>query len=74
MSLLNKIGLEKLSEYNRLLDMFNMQHAHVMKLESDLVNLKKKMKKMSDTPALAEELDYMNERYEKLQKASKSNA
>lgn len=67
MSFLNKIGLEKLSAYNDLQDLFNMQHAHVMKLESDIVNLKQEMKQMSNTPRLRNELDYLNARYEKMQ-------
>jgi hypothetical protein len=64
MSLLNKIGLEKLSAYNDLLDMFNMQHAHVLQLESDIISMQDKMAGMSDTPNLRSQLDYMNARYE----------
>ena len=66
MSLLNKFGLEKLSAYNDLLDMFNMQYAHVLALESEIINLKDKMSNMSDVPNLRSQLDYMNARYDKM--------
>ena len=66
MSLLNKFGLETLSAYNDLLHMFNMQHAHVLALESEIINLKDKMSNMSDVPNLRSQLDYMNARYDKM--------
>ena len=64
MSLLNKLGLEKLSAYNDLQTLFNLQHAHVLQLETKILQLEQKMEGMSDTPRLRSELDYMNARYE----------
>ena len=64
MSLLNKFGLEKLSAYNDLQHLFNMQHAHILKLESEIINLRDKMENMSETPVLRQKLDDLHQRYQ----------
>ena len=72
MSILNKVGLEKLSAYNDLLAMFNLQQAHILSLEGEILGLKDRMSQMSDTPRLRNELDYLNARYEKMKKDFKN--
>lgn len=66
MSFLNKIGLEKVSVYNDLVDQFNMQGDHILSLETEIMRLNQKMEGMSEVPRLRSELDYLNERWERM--------
>jgi ubiquinone biosynthesis protein UbiJ len=68
MSFLNKVGLEKLSKYNALQDSYNLQSAQLLELESKLIVTQEQMRTMSDVPNLRDQLDYMNERYEKMKR------
>ena len=66
MSILNKLGLEKRSKYDELLNAYNVQSAHLLQIESQLIVAEERMKTMSDVPNLRNQLDYMNARYEKM--------
>lgn len=68
MSILNKIGLTKLSAYNDLLSRSSMQQAHIVELKVEILELKNRISRMSDTTILRDELNNLNARYEEMKK------
>lgn len=66
MSFINKLGLESVKKYKELQDISNRQHARILQLESEVVNLKDKISGMSDVPNLRNQLDYMNAKYDQM--------
>lgn len=74
MSFINKLGFEKVEKYKDLQDDNNRKHARILQLETQIIQMQKQMKNMSYEPQLRNELDYMNARYEKMEKASSQHA
>ena len=74
MSFINKLGLESAKKYKKLEDTNNRQHARILQLESEVVNLKDKVATMSDTPNLRNQLDYMNAKYDDMKLSTAKHA
>ena len=74
MSFINKLGFEKIEKYQELQDDNNRKHARILQLETQIIQMEESMKSMSYESQLQNQLDYMNARYEKIDKAFTRNS
>lgn len=58
--------IKKIKNYNDLKDLSNRQQARILELEAEVINLKNKMERMSNTPLLRDKLDSLAVKYQKL--------
>lgn len=66
MSFLNKIGLARLSDYNNLEYVYQLQNAYIHQLENQILDLEAELSESSDVDSLRDSLNRMSERYEEL--------